>query len=91
VFYLVSYDIPDDKRRTKLAKTIKDFGDRVQYSVFECILDKNLLDKMADRIDKIVVEKEDSVRIYPLCANCESEIRVIGKGKVSKNKDVYII
>ena len=34
---------------------------------------------------------EDSVRIYPLCANCESEIRVIGKGKVSKNKDVYII
>ena len=58
---------------------------------FECILDKNLLDKMADRIDKIVVEKEDSVRIYSLCANCEREIRVIGKGKVSKNEDVYII
>ncbi|MFV9692093.1 MAG: CRISPR-associated endonuclease Cas2 [Desulfobacteria bacterium] len=66
MFYLVSYDIPDDKRRTKLAKIIKDFGDRVQYSVFECLLDKSLLDKMTDRIDKIIVEKEDSVRIYPL-------------------------
>jgi len=55
MFYLVSYDIPDDKRRTKLAKTIKDFGDRVQYSVFECLLDKSLLDKMTDRIDKIIV------------------------------------
>ena len=77
MFYLVSYDIPDDKRRTKLAKTIKDFGDRVQYSVFECILDKNLLDKMADRIDKIIVEKEDSVRIYCLCANCEWEFNPI--------------
>jgi CRISPR-associated protein Cas2 len=54
-------------------------------------LDKNLLDKMADRIDKIIVEKEDSVRIYTLCANCEREIRVIGKGKVTKNEDVYII
>ena len=87
----VSYDIPDDKRRTKLAKTIKDFGDRVQYSVFECILEKDLLDKMANRIDKIIVEKEDSVRIYPLCGNCEREIRVIGKGEVTKNEDVYII
>ena len=46
---------------------------------------------MADRIDKIVVEKEDSVRIYSLCANCEREISVIGKGEVSKNEDVYII
>ena len=46
MFYLVSYDIPDDKRKTKLAKTIKDFGDRVQYSVFECLLNKSLLDKM---------------------------------------------
>ena len=91
MFYLVSYDIPDDKRRTKLAKTIKDFGDRVQYSVFECLLNKSLLDKMINRIDKIVIEKEDSVRIYSLCASCEREIRVIGKGKVSKNEDVYII
>ncbi len=48
-------------------------------------------DKMTDRIDKIIVEKEDSVRIYCLCANCEREIKVIGKGKVSKNEDVYII
>ena len=44
MFYLVSYDIPDTKRRTKLAKTLEDFGDRVQYSVFECILDGVLLD-----------------------------------------------
>ena len=46
---------------------------------------------MTGRIDKIVVEQEDSVRIYSLCANCEREIRVIGKGKVTKKEDVYII
>ena len=63
----------------------------MQYSVFECILEKHLLDKMTARIDKIIVEKEDSVRIYSLCANCEKEIRVMGKGKVTKNEDVYII
>jgi len=46
---------------------------------------------MTGRIDKIIVEKEDSVRIYSLCANCEREIRIMGKGEVSKNEDVYII
>lgn len=50
MLYIVSYDIPDTKRRTKLAKMLEDFGDRVHYSVFECILDSDLLKKMADRI-----------------------------------------
>lgn len=91
MFYLVSYDIPDDKRRTKLSKTIKDFGDRVQCSVFECILEKDLLDKMVARISEIIDKGDDSVRIYTLCANCESTIKVIGTGEVTKNKNVYII
>jgi len=29
---LVTYDVPDDRRRTRLAHTLKDFGERVQYS-----------------------------------------------------------
>ncbi|NEP62230.1 MAG: CRISPR-associated endonuclease Cas2 [Symploca sp. SIO2G7] len=35
---LVVYDIPDNKRRTKLAKFLEGYGRRVQYSVFECFL-----------------------------------------------------
>ena len=70
MFYLISYDIPDDRRRTKPAKAVKDFGDRVHYSVFECIFSGDLLDKMVARIEDIVEDGEDSVRIYALCANC---------------------
>ena len=91
MFYLVSYDIPDDKRRTKLAKSIKDFGNRVQYSVFECNLDGALLDEMISRIEEIVDPAEDSVRIYTLCAACERIIRIIGTGEVTKDEDVYIL
>ncbi len=91
MFYIVSYDIPDDKRRTKLAKILKDYGDRVQESVFECILDKNLLDKMAEKINKVINQKEDSVRVYALCANCEKNIRIMGIGKVTCDEEVYII
>lgn len=91
MFYVVSYDIPDTKRRTKLAKALEDFGDRVQYSVFECILDGDLLDKMVARISKIVLEEDDSVRIYALCAGCEKVIKAIGRGKATKTENVYIV
>lgn len=91
MFYLVSYDISDDRRRVKLAKAMKDFGDRVQYSVFECILSKDLLEKMISRIDKIIRKEEDSVRIYDLCTQCEKNIRIIGQGTVSEVEDVYIV
>jgi CRISPR-associated protein Cas2 len=50
MFYLVSYDIPDDKKRTRMAKTLRDFGERVQLSVFECILDDILLKRMITRM-----------------------------------------
>ena len=67
-----------------------DFGGRVQYSVFECIMDGKLLEKMIKRIEKII-DNEDSVRIYPLCAKCNKTVRILGSGEVSKDKDVYII
>ena len=91
MFYLVSYDIPDDRRRVRLAKALLDFGRRVQYSVFECLLDRDLLVQMTDRIEGIIDEVDDSVRIYGLCAGCEKMIRVMGTGEVSKDEEVYIL
>ncbi len=91
MLYLVSYDIPDTPRRTKVAKILDDFGDRVQYSVFECLIDGELLDKMVSRLMKAANETEDSIRVYALCGNCERAIRIIGKGEVSKEEKVYIL
>ena len=91
MFYLVSYDIPDDRRRIRLANVLKDYGGRVQYSVFECLLRQELFAKMVNRIEAIIMEKEDSVRIYGLCGNCEQVIKVIGTGEVSHDEEVYIL
>lgn len=91
MLYLVTYDIPDDRRRLRLAKTLKDFGDRVQFSVFECLLDRELMEKMRVRINGIICEAEDSVRIYPLCGQCEKGLAIIGQGEVSREEEVYIL
>jgi CRISPR-associated protein Cas2 len=91
MFYIISYDIPDDQRRTRVAKTLLDFGDRVQYSVFEAKLDKKLLDKLIQKLIEIIEESEDSIRVYPLCATCETGISVLGQGKIMKEEDIYIL
>ena len=90
MFYIVSYDIPDDKRRNNVAKVLLDFGERVQYSVFECIMDDVLHEKMTSRLRKII-KKEDSIRIYTLCAKCEKTIMVIGSGEITKDENVFIL
>jgi CRISPR-associated protein Cas2 len=90
MFYLVSYDIEDDKRRNRVAKTLLDFGSRVQYSVFECIMDDTLLEKLYARLSKIASD-DDSIRIYTLCAKCEATVKIIGRGEMTKDDDVYIL
>ena len=91
MLYVVSYDIPDTPRRTRIAKVLDDFGDRVQYSVFECLLDQKLLERMIERLQKVLKEEEDSLRVYTLCANCEKVVKVIGLGEVTKKEKFFIL
>lgn len=90
MLYIISYDIPNDRKREKVAKTLLDFGARVQYSVFECIMDDKLLEKMTAKLSKTISE-EDSVRIYALCAKCAGLVQVLGSGGITKDENVYII
>ena len=90
MFYIVSYDISDNRKRDKIAKTLLDFGTRVQYSVFECIMDDKLLEKMITKLSRIVSE-EDSVRIYALCAKCKGVVKILGRGKLTDDEKVYIV
>lgn len=91
MFYVVSYDITDTPRRNRVARVLEDFGDRVQYSVFECLLDQTLLERMIKRLQKVLKENEDSLRVYTLCANCEKVVKVIGLGEISKKEKYFIL
>ena len=88
---VVSYDVPDDRRRTRLAHALKDFGERVQYSVFECRLEADTLDKLSRRVKTLTDPKKDHVRIYRFCLNCEREIEIQGAGKVTEDPDLYVL
>ena len=90
-FVIVAYDISDDRRRLQVAKILKDYGTRVQYSVFECLLDKDTLKKMEQRISREINQAEDNVRIYVLSKSCQKDVIVLGEGKPLEEEEAYII
>lgn len=79
MFIIVSYDVSDDKRRTKIHKLLKSFGQPVQYSVFECDLQKKDYLRLRDRLDHLIdKEAGDNVRFYFLCQGCIGQVERIG-------------
>jgi len=70
--YLITYDISNDKRRTKLSDLLDKYGIRVNYSVYECELNQTKLDKLLFEIElkKLINKKYDSFRFYHICKNC---------------------
>jgi len=90
-FYLVSYDIPDDKRRTKVASLLEDYGQRVQFSVFEVWLDEAMRRELVDGLNKRIDPEEDSVRLYWLCATCQKKVIALGQGTLPEAPGAIII
>jgi CRISPR-associated protein Cas2 len=70
MFIVVAYDLPDDRRRTRLHKALKHFGTPVQESVFECFLSPRQLEQMKQVIARIFDDRTDHVRFYYLCEAC---------------------
>lgn len=78
----ISYDISDDKRRTKIHKMLKSYGQWMQYSVFECDVTDSEYAKLRSRLSKVIKPEEDSIRFYFLCACCKNKVERIGGEQV---------
>lgn len=89
---VVSYDISDTKRRNRVAKIMEGNGYRVQYSVFECELDARQLMTLQRRLRPLVKKEQgDSVRFYPLCADCAQRVLVIGNDLARQPRAVEVV
>lgn len=78
---VVAYDIPDDRRRLRVAKILLGYGERVQYSVFECRISKVQYLRLKERLEEVIVPDEDAISFYHLCESCRKKVeRIGGKG-----------
>ncbi len=96
MFVLVSYDVSTTdsggpRRLHKVAKACKDYGQRVQYSVFECIVDPAQWAVLKDRLIKEIDDEKDSLRFYYLGSNWRRRVEHIGaKGTIDQEGPLIV-
>ncbi len=77
---IVSYDISDDKLRTRFSKFLKKFGYRLQYSVFEIRNSKRILANIKKEIEQDFEKsfgETDSIIIFDLSEQCKKLVMVM--------------
>ena len=77
---IVAYDIADPRRLNKVAKIIKDYGIRVQKSIFEVDIDGRRFNEMKGRVEDLIEASEDGVKYFPLCEKCAGTVEIMGQG-----------
>lgn len=80
-FYVIVYDIVQDRRRNKVARWLERHGERVQYSVFEMYLTEKEWARLWQQLGRLINPEEDRVRAYRLCAVCRQRIAHLGQGE----------
>ncbi|MBS3947870.1 MAG: CRISPR-associated endonuclease Cas2 [Dethiobacter sp.] len=80
---LITYDVsttsPEGRKRLRnVAKQCVNFGQRVQNSVFECLLDPAQFVMLKNKLEKIINKDEDSLRYYSLGNNWRRRVEHVG-------------
>lgn len=80
---LITYDVNTEtvegrRRLRQVAKTCQNFGQRVQKSVFECLVDPSQLASLRQKLLRIVDINQDSLRLYFLGKNWKPRIEHVG-------------
>lgn len=93
---LVTYDVNTEtkegrRRLRKVAEVCKDYGQRVQYSVFECRVDEMQYETFQARLLKIINPKTDSIRFYRLRSPREKYVESFGIDDYTDFDDPLII
>ena len=96
MFVLVTYDVNTEsaagrKRLAKIAKICMSKGQRVQNSVFECLLEPADYVKLKSDIGRIIDPVQDSVRLYYMGDNYKQHIELIGTQPINRQDDILVL
>lgn len=92
MFYLVCYDVVNDRRRNKVAHLLEGYGLRVQKSVFECVLSDAQREMVCRKLEKYLKPEEDQVRFYPMSGHTRRKVMILGmQPERQVDDDVFIV
>ncbi|MGI6250224.1 MAG: CRISPR-associated endonuclease Cas2 [Anaerolineaceae bacterium] len=93
---LITYDVNTQsaagrKRLNKVAKACKGYGQRVQDSVFECVIDYTQIALLKNKLEKLIDPNLDSIRYYYLGDNWPKRVEHIGVKKGINLEETIIV
>lgn len=88
---VVVYDIPDDRRRTKLSTFLEGYGRRVQKSVFECFISLQEMKDLHQKVKRRLKPEVDNVRFYWIAADTITRTLTIGSSAPEPPPTAYIL
>lgn len=93
---VVSYDVSTEtregrRRLRKISKEILDYGNRVQFSVYECDVDPGQWERLRNRLLKLYDSNEDSLRFYFLGKNWRKRLEHHGQKDILSIEDPMIV
>ena len=93
---LITYDVNTEtplgrKRLRQVAKQCVNYGQRVQNSVFECVLDAAKCREVQHKLEQIIDKDKDSLRFYYLGDNYKNKVAHIGAKESFDVEDTLII
>lgn len=83
MFTVIAYDVTNDRRRTRVSNFLEDYGTRVNYSVFECELERDEFAHVQAQLTDLIDTHKDRIVFYRLCEGCRMRRSTIGA--VQKN------
>ena len=92
--YLVCYDIAHEKRLARVFKTCKNYGDHLQFSVFECDLNPSELIQMQRELAGIILNSKDQVlfiELGPSGGRGDRVITALGLPYVKLDAPCYVV
>jgi CRISPR-associated protein Cas2 len=91
--FLVTYDVAHDRRRDRVHRTLLDFGDWVQFSVFLCELEERERVRLRGRLDAVINHREDQILSLDLGradADLDLVISALGRDFASPVRTVVV-
>jgi CRISPR-associated protein Cas2 len=92
--YIVSYDITDDRRRGQVYKTMRGFGDHLQYSVFRCDLSRRERVAMIATLHPLIDHDDDQILIIdlgPIDGRASECVEAMGRSYTNPERHAVVI
>ncbi len=93
MFYLVCYDVVNNRRRDRVSRLLAGYGLRIQKSVFECVLTPDQYELLQRRLQtqRYLNPDEDQIRFYPIAPRHRQIVLILGQQPQRQVDDTVFI